>query len=98
MLARLIREAASGKTSKSPVFNPEPMPRTPFVAGNWKMNTNRSSATELARAVGQGAPREGVRVGIAPPFVYLDAAGHALAGSSVMLGAQDVCFEKNGAF
>jgi triosephosphate isomerase (TIM) len=74
------------------------MPRTPFVAGNWKMNTNKSSATELARAVGQGVPREGVRVGVAPPFVYLDAAGHALAGSSVLLGAQDVYFEKNGAF
>src|SRR5437868_5484552 len=74
------------------------MPRTPFVAGNWKMNTTKSSAIELARAVGKGAPREGVQVGIAPPFVYLDAAVQALSGSSVLLGAQDVYFEKNGAF
>ncbi|MBC8106740.1 MAG: triose-phosphate isomerase, partial [Anaerolineae bacterium] len=31
------------------------MARTPFVAGNWKMNTNRAGAVELARAVATGA-------------------------------------------
>src|SRR3954469_22153331 len=74
------------------------MARTPFVAGNWKMNTNKASAIELARAVAKGAPASGVQVGVAPPFVYLDAVNQALAGSSVLLGAQDVYFEKNGAF
>ncbi len=39
-----------------------------------------------------------MEVGIAPPFVYLDAVGKAIAGSSVQLGAQDVYYEKNGAF
>src|SRR2546430_8657132 len=73
------------------------MPRIPFVAGNWKMNTNKATATELARAVVKGAP-SGVQAGVAPPFVYLDAVGQALAGSPVLLGAQDVYFEKNGAF
>jgi triosephosphate isomerase len=76
------------------------MNRRPFVAGNWKMNTNKSSAIELARGVAKGAngTANGVEVGVAPPFVYLDAVGQALAGSSVMLGAQDAYFEKNGAF
>jgi triosephosphate isomerase (TIM) len=74
------------------------MPRTPFVAGNWKMNTNKASAIELARAVAKGAPAQGVQAGVAPPFVYLDAVGQALAGSAVLLGAQDAYFEKNGAF
>ncbi|WP_428938164.1 triose-phosphate isomerase [Fontivita pretiosa] len=73
------------------------MSRTKFVAGNWKMNTNRASAIELARAVARGAPA-GVETGVAPPFVYLDAVGQAIAGSSLLLGAQDVYFEKNGAF
>lgn len=73
------------------------MPRTPFIAGNWKMNTSKAAAIDLARAVAKGAPAD-VEVGIAPPFVYLDAAGQALAGSSVLLGAQDFYFEKNGAF
>ena len=73
------------------------MPRTSFVAGNWKMNTNKAGAVALARAVAQGAPSR-VQVGVAPPHVYLDAVGQALAGSSVLLGAQDVCAENNGAF
>jgi triosephosphate isomerase len=71
--------------------------RTSFVAGNWKMNTNKASAVALAKAVAQGAPKR-VQVGVAPPSVYLDAVGQALAGSSVLLGAQDVCPENNGAF
>ncbi len=72
--------------------------RTKFVAGNWKMNTTKASAIELAKAVAKGAPASGVNVGIAPPFVYLDAVGQAIAGSAVWLGAQDCYFEKNGAF
>jgi len=71
--------------------------RTSFVAGNWKMNTNKASAVSLARAVAAGAPAR-VQVGVAPPFVYIDAVGQALKGSSVRLGAQDVCAEKNGAY
>jgi triosephosphate isomerase len=74
------------------------MARTPFVAGNWKMNTTKAAAVELARAVAKGAPRSGVDVGIAPPFVYIDAVGQTLAGSPVLLGAQDVFCEPFGAF
>jgi triosephosphate isomerase len=73
------------------------MPRTKFVAGNWKMNTTRAAAIELAKGVAKGAPA-GVQAGIAPPFVYLDAVNQAIAGSSVLLGAQDAYFEKSGAF
>ncbi len=62
------------------------------------MNTTKGSAVELARAVAKGAPASGVDVGVAPPFVYLDAVGEALAGSKVMLGAQDVFCEPGGAF
>ena len=61
------------------------------------MNTNKAQAIELAKAIAASVPT-GVDVGIAPPFVYLDVASHAIAGSSVLLGAQDVYFEKNGAF
>lgn len=72
--------------------------RTPFVAGNWKMNTSKAAAIELARAVAKGAPKSGVEVGVAPPFVYLDAVAQAASGSVVKVGAQDAYFEKNGAF
>lgn len=74
------------------------MPRIPFVAGNWKMNMAKASAIELAKAVAKGAPKSGVQVGMAPPFVYLDAVAQAVAGSNVLVGAQDIYFEKSGAF
>ncbi|HEV2295080.1 MAG TPA: triose-phosphate isomerase [Tepidisphaeraceae bacterium] len=73
------------------------MDRTPFVAGNWKMNTTKASAMELAKAVAAGAP-QGVEVGIAPPFVYLDRVSKVIAGSRVLLGAQDCYDEDFGAF
>ena len=73
------------------------MARTKFVAGNWKMNTTRASAIDLAKGVAAGATAS-VQVGVAAPFVYLDAVGQALAGSTVLLGAQDAYFEKSGAF
>jgi triosephosphate isomerase (TIM) len=74
------------------------MARTPFVAGNWKMNLGKAGAVELGRGVAKGATRSDVEVGIAPAFVHLDAVGHAISGSKVLLGAQDCSFEKNGAF
>src|SRR3954471_8609849 len=72
--------------------------RTKFVAGNWKMNLTKASAVELAKAIAAGGRSGGVEVGVAPPFVYLDAVGQSLASSRVMLGAQDCYCEKNGAF
>jgi triosephosphate isomerase len=41
---------------------------------------------------------DGVQSGVAVPFVYIDAVGQAIAGSKVLLGAQDAYFEKSGAF
>ena len=73
------------------------MPRTPFIAGNWKMNTNKAAAVALAKGVAAGVPA-GVQVGVAPPFPYLDAVGQAVAGSGVLLGAQDVYPDNDGAF
>ena len=70
--------------------------RTPFVAGNWKMNTDRASGTSLAKLVaGDAVP--GVQVGIAPPSVYLDAI-KKVVGDRVLLGAQNCYFEDRGAF
>jgi triosephosphate isomerase len=76
--------------------------RTPFVAGNWKMNTDRASAVKLAAEVASACAdlAGAVDVAVCPPFVYLDAVGAALRGaaSAVMLGAQDAYFEPSGAF
>ncbi|MFN0244527.1 MAG: triose-phosphate isomerase [Planctomycetota bacterium] len=73
--------------------------RTPFVAGNWKMNLERRSALDLVAAlrerVGQ---RRDVDVAVFPPFVYLAEIARALAGSPVKVGAQNCCAETGGAF
>ena len=75
--------------------------RRPFVAGNWKMNTDSQSAVDLAKSVAagtSGAAGEKIDVAVIPPFVYLQSAGKAIAGSDVALGAQDVYTESEGAF
>jgi len=75
--------------------------RTPFLAGNWKMNLDRKGALELARSLRDAlsasvlAERD---VAVFPPFVYLDEVVRALAGSGIKVGAQNLCDERNGAF
>ncbi|HPC94353.1 MAG TPA: triose-phosphate isomerase [Sedimentisphaerales bacterium] len=75
--------------------------RKPFVAGNWKMNTDSHSGVALAKAVvdrTSGLAGSRVDVAVLPPFVYLSAVGAAISSSGVALGAQDVYFEAKGAF
>ncbi|MFC1762856.1 triose-phosphate isomerase [Planctomycetota bacterium] len=76
------------------------MMRKPFVAGNWKMNTDSKTAVELAQGVAAGAKAVGdkVTVAVCPPFVYLSGVAQATSGSPVAVGAQDLYFEGNGAF
>lgn len=75
------------------------MGRTPIVGGNWKMNTNRATGLELARAVrASAAAATGTEVVAFPPFPYLLPVGEALRGGPVALGAQDVSERPDGAF
>ncbi len=75
--------------------------RKPFVAGNWKMNTNSHSSVDLAKAVASGSSElagDSVSVAVIPPFVYLQAVAQAVSAQHVAVGAQDVYFEEKGAF
>lgn len=75
--------------------------RKPFVAGNWKMNTDSHSGVALAKGVADGSSGlagSSVDVAVIPPFVYLSAVGQAVSSSGIALGAQDVYFEAKGAF
>jgi triosephosphate isomerase len=72
--------------------------RQKFIAGNWKMYTNRTTAPALAAAVARGLPAGTAEVAVCPPFPYLGLVAEALKGSTVQLGAQDVFHEKEGAF
>ncbi len=73
--------------------------RKPFVAGNWKMNTNAAQAEQLAAALALRFRNEQrVEVVVCPPFPYLTRVGAALAGSSIALGAQNCHADSKGAF
>ena len=77
-----------------------PAPRR-LIAGNWKMNLLASESAALARGLAEalgGGRGLAADVVVCPPFTALAAAGQALAGSAIALGAQD-CHEKpSGAF
>ena len=75
-------------------------PRTPFIGGNWKMNTTAREAVELAAGVAQGVKADGPhdpQVAIFPPFVWLGMVDDAIRGSQLRLGAQDCSPHANGA-
>jgi len=70
-----------------------------LVAGNWKMNTGRAEAIELASGlVEQHGTAGPVDVMIAPPFVWLDTIAAVVRGSAVQLAAQNAWCEPSGAF
>jgi len=75
--------------------------RKPFVAGNWKMNTDSHSSVELVERIASGfveTAGKSVTVAVCPPFVYLQAVAKALGSSGIAVGAQDMYFESEGAF
>lgn len=74
------------------------MPRTPLVAGNWKMHKTVGEARELATALVRGTIPYGVEVALCPPFTALAEVSRVLADSAVRIGAQDLFWEPQGAF
>ena len=73
--------------------------RTPFVAGNWKMNRNAAETRELLSAMKAGLDEiKGVERVVCPPFTSLMTASELLAGTGIGLGAQDMHWEEKGAF
>ena len=73
--------------------------RKPFIAGNWKMNTDSASAVALAAGLAKELSSvDTVDVAVCPPFVYLQSVAAALSASNIALGSQNVYFEEKGAF
>ncbi len=63
------------------------------------MNKTVAEAVTLVEAIKEKAANiQGVDIVVCPPFTALQAAKAALAGSSVDLGAQNVHWEKSGAY
>jgi triosephosphate isomerase len=73
--------------------------RTPLIAGNWKMNLNADQSTALVKAIAGGLQDiSGVEVLVAPPFTNLSVVKQAIGTSGILLAAQNMHWEKEGAF
>ncbi len=72
--------------------------RKAVIAGNWKMNKTPAEAKELIRAIAPLVKDAGCDVVACTPFVDLQAALEAAAGTNIEIGAENCHWEKSGAF
>ena len=68
-----------------------------FIAGNWKMHMTRGEAVALAKALVKSLKNGNHKYLVAPSFTALQAVGEVLAGSNILLGAQNCAAEEQGA-
>ena len=75
------------------------MTRTPFVAGNWKMNKNIAEAEEFIQGLlPLVSSVDGVDIAICPPYTALQAMVDSARGSQVAVYAQNMHEADSGAF
>lgn len=73
--------------------------RTPIIAGNWKMYKTVPEAVLLARGIRNHLTEPPkVEVVLCPPYTALAAVRDVIRESPILLGAQDMHWEKSGAF
>jgi triosephosphate isomerase (TIM) len=75
------------------------MPRTPLIAGNWKLYKTSEEAVQTAkRLVELVSDVTDVDIMIAPPFTALFAVHSIVVQTRVALGAQNLFWENEGAY
>lgn len=75
------------------------MSRKPVIVGNWKMYMAAPEAIALARSLKVKLAGLGkVELGVAPPFISIPAVREALKETEIGVGAQNMHFQKEGAF
>ena len=73
--------------------------RTPFVAGNWKMNKVPDAAAAFVREIAPGLNAiDGIDIAVCPPFLAIPAVAQVLAGTKIGVGAQNMYYEAGGAY
>jgi triosephosphate isomerase (TIM) len=72
--------------------------RRPLIAGNWKMHLTLAESVSLAKALVDGIGGAKAEAAVCVPFTAISVVGAALKGSPIRLGAQDLYWEKQGAF
>jgi triosephosphate isomerase (TIM) len=73
--------------------------RIPIIAGNWKMYKTGTEAVALVNSLKAAVDNvRGVQIVVCPPFTALAEVAKLVAGTNVDVGAQNVHWEKEGAF
>jgi triosephosphate isomerase len=73
--------------------------KIPFVAGNWKMFKTVQEAVVFAKELRVLVKDvSDVEIVLAPPFTALHAVAEALRSTNIGVAAQDMCWEREGAF
>ena len=72
--------------------------RKPIIAGNWKMYKTSAEAAAFAEEFKKLYHDTDVRAAICAPYTQLETLVKAFAGTGIGVGAQNVYFEKEGAF
>lgn len=73
--------------------------RIPFISANWKMyKTTGETEDFLKKFIPAVQSVKDVEIVIAPPFTSLAVAASLMKGTNVQLSAQDMYFEKEGAY
>jgi len=69
------------------------------VVANWKMNHLRADAEAFCQTFAEGyTQKEGIEVGIAPPFPYLELVGGRVKAKGALLFAQNASDRPKGAY
>ena len=72
--------------------------RKAIIAGNWKMNKTATEAAELIDALVPAVKEADCEVVICTPFTSLVTAVEKCKGTNIHVGAENVHFEKSGAY
>lgn len=73
--------------------------RKPIIAGNWKMHKTLEEGEELVNLLKrQLYDMEDIDIVICPPFTHLAYIADMLESSNILLGAQDMHWEEQGAY
>ncbi|MBB6478543.1 triose-phosphate isomerase [Spirochaeta isovalerica] len=69
-----------------------------LIAGNWKMNKTPSEAKELVKEILPLVKDSTTKVAVAPSFVAIPAVAELVKGTNVILAAQNMADDEEGAF
>lgn len=72
--------------------------RKKIIAGNWKMNKTIGEAKELVEQIIPLVAQGSNEVALCVPFTCLEAVGKLIKDTGIALGAQNIHWEKSGAF